>query len=67
MNSFLSCREACLLLGVSYPNLLRLIKTKKIPALRIGKGLRIPLSFINTLESDALASIVKEGKDVAEK
>jgi len=62
MQEFLTIKETCLLVNVSYPSLLRMIKANKIPVIKIGKAIRIPKSFLMKLESEAIHSYTEEAK-----
>ncbi len=49
--------DAMHLLGISYSTLLRKVGKKEIPCIRIGKSLRFPRSYFETLETQALAEM----------
>ncbi len=46
--------EATNRLGISYSSLLRHIKAGIIPCIRVGKQIRIPERYFETLESEAM-------------
>lgn len=44
------------LLNISYPTLIRRVKANKIPHVRIGKSLRFPRAYFETLTREAMES-----------
>jgi len=54
---FFSKSEACDALGISLPGLNRQLKAGKIPSIKLGSRVLIPVSYLTKLEADALASI----------
>ena len=49
--------DAMNVLGISYSTLLRKIGKNEIPCIHIGKSLRFPRSYFETLESQAIAAM----------
>jgi len=62
--NFLTPREVCKVLKVSYPKLLRLVRNHEVPVVRIGNRLIFPASYLESLEAKAYGS-VKEVADVS--
>lgn len=54
---FLSKTEACKSLGISLPGLNRHLKTGKIPSVRLGSRILIPVAYIEQLSQNAMASV----------
>jgi excisionase family DNA binding protein len=44
-----TCQEAALAAGISVPMVRKLIRKKKLAAIRIGRCVRIPASFLQQL------------------
>ncbi len=59
---FLSPHETIRTLGISYATLLRRVKNKEIPFVKIGKSLRFPRSYFEGLEKQSLENM-KGGYD----
>lgn len=49
--------------GISYSTLLRWVKGRKIPFIRMGRSLKFPSSFFERLEQKALSKIAGGKKD----
>jgi len=56
-DKLLTPADAMNILGISYSTLLRKIRQKEMPCIRIGKSLRFPRSYFETLETQALAEM----------
>ena len=54
---FLSPLQVIQILGISYPTLLRRVKTNQIPYVKIGRSLRFPSSYFEILEKQALENV----------
>lgn len=55
--SFVSATKVMEILGVSYPTVLRMVKEKRIPYVYVGRSLKFPSSFFESLEERALQTI----------
>jgi len=56
---FLTMRQTGKVLNVSYTTVQRNVKSRKWPSLDMGRKPLIPVSFIEKLEAEAMASIVE--------
>lgn len=54
---FYTTSEVMQVLSISYPTLIRKVKAKEIPFVRVGRALRFPCSYFESLEHDALANV----------
>lgn len=52
--NFLTPGQVMDLLNISYPTLIRRVKANKIPHVRIGKSLRFPRAYFETLTREAI-------------
>jgi len=56
---FLTMRQAGKVLNVSYTTVQRNMKSKKWPSLGMGRKPLVPVSFIEKLEAEAMASVAE--------
>jgi excisionase family DNA binding protein len=54
---FITPSEVLARLEISYPTFIRMIKSRSIPSVKIGKQIRVPLSYFEKLEQEANGSI----------
>ncbi|MDC7220812.1 MAG: helix-turn-helix domain-containing protein [Spirochaetales bacterium] len=57
MNKFLNPAETMQELGISYATLLRKVKNGEIPFVKVGKSLRFPRTYFETLEQEAMSNM----------
>ncbi len=57
MKKFLTPNEVMQEMGISYATLLRRVKKKEIPFIKIGKGLRFPGEYFEQLQNQAMQSV----------
>lgn len=57
MNKLLNPAETMQELGISYATLLRKVKNKEIPFVKVGKALRFPRTYFDGLEEEAMNNI----------
>lgn len=51
------------ILGISYPTLIRRVKSNSIPFVRVGKLVRFPRSYFEALEREAMESVKRTQPD----